>query len=178
MFKKNSDYQSQTRINYGIRVSMVRVVRDGEQLGVMSTDKAREIAQDDGLDLVELVSNVSPPVCGILDYGKYKFDQKIKDKEKAKKQRESQQKLKILTLRPVTDDHDLKNKLSQATNFLSEGKIVQFVVVLKGRELAHRDRGIEILKRIIIDMAEVAIVDLNPKMEGDKRMICRLLPKT
>ena len=179
MYNKNKSEeveQPRHRVNHQIRVPSVRVVKDGTQMGIMATDKARGMAQDSDLDLVEIVPNAKPPVCAIMDYGRFKFEQKLKDKERLKKQRENQIKLKVLVIKPVTSDHDLATKLNQAKEFLTDGKKVQFTIAFKGRHLAHKERGTELVNRIIADLAEVGSVECPPAMESNN-LICRLQPK-
>ena len=166
-----------TRVNYYIKAPMVRVVRDGQQLGIHPIEQARRLAQDANLDLVELVPNAHPPVCGILDFGKYKFEQKIKEKEAARKQKESQQQLKEIRLSHSIADHDIEMKITQAKKFLDEGKMVQFNLKLKGqRELIHRDQGYAVMNRIVTALTNSGSVDRNPKMEG-KSIVVRVNPK-
>ena len=179
---QNSDkkkFEGEHRINWQIRALQVRVAKDDKQLGVMSTDEARRLAQDENLDLVELVPGDSgrPPVCRIMDYGRFKYEQAVKKKESAKKQRESQVQVKELRLRPVTTDHDTDIKISQAKKFLEDGIRVQFNLKFKGpREMSHRDKGFEVMQRILQGLEPFAIVEKAPKLEGN-RIICCLSPK-
>ena len=172
---KKNEYP--TRINFNIRVPNVRVVQEGQQLGIMPTDQARQRAMDAGLDLVEIVPNAQPPVCEIVDYGKRKFEEKIKQKESAKKQRESQVQLKEIRLRPGIGTHDVETKVNQAKGFLAEGKNVQFNLQFKGhREMSHKEQGFSVINKIVADLAGVCAVEKAPKMEGN-RITCRLTPK-
>ena len=165
-----------TRVNFQIRVPNVRVVQDGKQLGVMPTDKARLLAQDAGLDLVEVAPQAQPPVCHIIEYDKYRYMQKQKEKEQARKQKESAQELKELRLRPGIQDHDIETKANTARKFLEEGKKVQLNLQFKNREITHKDEGFKVMDKIIKSLVDVATVERQPKMEGFK-LICRLEPK-
>lgn len=169
--------EGENRTNWQIRVPQVRVVREEEQLGVMPTDEARRIAQDDGLDLVEIAPDARPPVCRIMDYGRFRYEQNVKKKESAKKQRESQVQLKELRLRPGIADNDIETKVNQAKKFLEEGCRVQFNLQFKGqRELAHKDQGFLVMKKVTEALEPVCIVEKAPKSEGN-RIICCLAPK-
>ena len=148
--KQSARREDQNRVNWQIRVPQVRVVRDEEQLGVMPTDAARKMAMDDGLDLVEIAPTAKPPVCRIMDYGRFKYEQNIKKKEAAKKQRESQVQLKEIRLRPAIQDHDIETKINQAKKFIEEGCRVQFNLQFKGyRELNHKDQGFTVMQKIV-----------------------------
>lgn len=172
---KKNEYP--TRINFNIKVPQVRVVQDGKQLGIMRTDDARRIAQEAGLDLVEIVPNAQPPVCEIKDYGKWKFEEKIKQKESARKQRESQIQMKEIRLRPGIAGHDVETKVTQARKFIEEGKVVQLNLQFRGhRELSHKEQGFAVINKIIAELAGVSAVEKAPKMEGN-RITCRLTPK-
>lgn len=173
----NRRNENEIRINWQIKVSKVRVVKDEVQLGVMPIDAARRLAQDDGLDLVEIVPTASPPVCRIMDYGRFKYEEKVKKKENAKKQRGSQSQLKELRLRPGIAEHDTDTKISKAKKFLEEGHKVQFNLQFKGhREMSHRDQGFLVLKRVIDVLGSICIVEKAPKLEGN-RITCCLAPK-
>jgi translation initiation factor IF-3 len=175
---QNNRREDEHRVNWQIRVPQVRVVRDEEQLGVMPTDQARKLAQDDGLDLVEIAPTARPPVCRIMDYGRFRYEQQIKKKENAKKQRESQVQLKELRLRPGIADHDADTKIGQAKKFLEEGCRVQFNLQFRGqRELSHREQGFKVMTRITESLKEMCVVEKAPKMEGN-RITCLLAPKT
>lgn len=180
MFKKNQRFDRREdqgpRVNWAIRFPQIRVVRDEEQLGIMSPDEARKIAQELGLDLVEIVPNARPPVCRIMDYGKFKYDQKIKEKEKARKQRESQVQFKELRLSVSIADHDVETKIAQAKKFLAEGSKVQFNLKFSGRQMAHKDQGFEVVNRIVESLKDLANIEKAPKMEGN-RILCCLGPK-
>jgi translation initiation factor IF-3 len=148
-----------------IRVPEVRVINsDGEQLGVMPTDKAREIADEQGLDLVEVSPTAAPPVCRITDYGKYKY-------EKAKRQRQSKKKqhtiqVKEIKLRPKTEEHDFQFKRRHAEEFLEKAHKVKFTVIFRGRELDHKDMGARILHRMQEQLAHIGAVERPAMFEG------------
>lgn len=167
-----------TRINWQIKAQTVRLVQEGNQLGVMPIDQARRLATEAGLDLVEIAPNAKPPVCEIKDYGKFLYEEKIKQKENARRQRESKVEIKELRLRPGIAQHDVDTKVSQARKFIEEGKKVQFNLQFKGfREISHKDNGFIIVNNIVKSLSEVADVEKEPKFEGNK-IICRLTPKT
>jgi translation initiation factor IF-3 len=164
------------RVNFQIWATMVRVTQDGQQLGVMPIDKARRLAQDQGLDLMEVAAQAQPPVCTILDFGKYKYEQKMKMREQMRKQRATTVQLKELRLRPGTGDHDIEVKCAQAKKFIEEGKQVQLNLKYKKREIAHKDQGFSVMNKFIARMQDCAVVERPPKIEGST-LTCRLLPK-
>lgn len=165
------------RINWQIKSLTVRVIKGEEQLGIISTSEAIKIAQDDGVDLIEIVPGAKPPVCQILDFGKFKYEQRSKDKEFAKKQRESQVITKELRLRPGIQENDIETKLNQAKKFLAEGMKVQFNLEFRGgRQLSHKEQGFLIIQKVIENLNEVGVVEKNPKMDG-KKIICSIAPK-
>lgn len=143
--------QYRTRVNQYIRVPQVRVVyEDGTNGGIMATRDALKAAQDKGLDLVEINPRSTPPVCKIMDYGKYKYEEK--KKAQAAKKNQTIQELKELTFRPNTDENDLKHKLNQAKEFLAEGDRVKFTVRFRGREITHANLGKEKLEWILQEL--------------------------
>jgi translation initiation factor IF-3 len=148
-----------------IRVREVRVVGvDGTQLGIMTTSDAQRLAEEEGLDLVEVAPNERPPVCRIMDYGKYKY-QKSKRLQQAKKK----QKIilvKEIKLRPKTEEHDYRFKTQHVRRFLQDGHKAKVTVVFRGREMAHTELGRRILDRVIEDLEDVATVEQLPKQEG------------
>ena len=172
--KKQNNF---TKVNFQIRALTVRVTQDGQQLGVMPVVKARQIAQDAGLDLVEIAPTADPPVCTILDYGKYRFDLKQKEKEQKRKQRESSTQIKELRLRPAINGHDIETKAKSARKFLEDGKQVQLNLQFKNREITHKEQGFNVMNKIIENVKDIAEPDRIPKMEGN-RLICRLVPRT
>ena len=135
---------------------------DGEQLGVMSPEEALEVAREGGLDLVEVAANSRPPVCRIMDYGKYKYEQK---KKSASKKSHSAT-LKEVKLRPGTDQHDLNFKLNNARKFLMEGDKVKVTVMFRGREMVHTYRGREQLDQVLEQLGPIAKMESSPRMEG------------
>lgn len=162
------------RVNYNIRISPVRVFRNNECLGIMSTEEARQIAFNDGLDLVEIAPTARPPVCHIMDFGKFKYEQKIKDKEKAKKQREQAVSLKEIRLSPSIGMHDLEIKIKQAKEFLEDNKKVQLNMKFSYREMqTSKDIGFESINHFIENLKEISSVEFGPKFEGSK-LIARL----
>ena len=164
------------RTNFQIRVPNVRVIFGEDQLGIIPTDEARKIAQDNGLDLVEMLPHANPPVCHVLDYSKYKYDLKIKEKKNAKRQRESQIELKELRLTPTVDKHDVETKLNQAIKFLKENKKVQFTMRFSHRELHHKDIGVQLINSIIEKIDSVGAIETQPAFNGNK-LICVIAPK-
>lgn len=167
-----------TRINFQIRAHQVRVVRDGEQLGVMSTDQARRLAQEAGMDLVEVAPDARPhPVCHILEYSKYKFEQQKKEKDIRKKQREAQQEIKEIRLRPKIGDHDIETKARNARTFLEDGKKVLVVLQFRNREMQHKEIGWTVIREFLEQTKDVSSVEAAPRMDGN-RLTCRLTPKT
>jgi translation initiation factor IF-3 len=162
-------------MNHRIRISPVRVVmEDGTQLGVMPTDEARAKAQELGLDLLEISPNARPPVCKIIDAGKWKYEQSKKDRE-AKKNSTTVQ-LKQIKLRPKTDEHDIEFKTRHAKRFLEEGNKVQFVVRFRGRENAHPETGRAALDKIMAGLTEVARLERMPRYEN-RMMTMIVAPK-
>ena len=165
----------QIRINHRIRVPEVRVVgADGGMLGVMSTEEARRIAQEQGLDLVEVNPKAEPPVCKILDFGKFKYEEQKKKNEARKKQKVIE--IKEIKLRPTIDDNDYNIKMRAMQRFLQEGDKVKVTLRFRGRELAHQELGMAVLVRVRDDLDEVAKVEQMPKMEG-RQMVMVVAPK-
>ena len=153
------------RINDMIRVREVRLIDDeGEQLGVVPTPKAMEMAEDKGLDLVEIAPNADPPVCKVLDYGKYKFELEKKNRENKKKQK--LQELKEIRMQPKIDIHDLEFKTKHVRDFLDKGAKVKVTIRFRGRELAHTDRGRTVLYKVLDLLDREVTVDRQPAMEG------------
>lgn len=176
-FPKKFNDEPQHRVNWHIKCPQVRVVRDDEQLGIMTTDQARKLAQEAGLDLVEIAPQAKPPVCRIMDFGRFKYEQQIKTKEAAKKQRESKIHLKELRLRPSIAEHDTETKINKAKKFIEDGHKVQFSLQFRGqREMAHREQGFAVIAHVIEALKEFANIEKAPKLEGNK-IICCLSPK-
>ncbi|MCL1622912.1 translation initiation factor IF-3 [Moraxella sp. Tifton1] len=152
-------------MNEEIRAKEVRLVKeDGEQLGVVSLNNALQVAADAGLDLVELVADAKPPVCKIMDYKRYLYDQKQKAKEAKKNQKQTQ--VKEIKLRPGTEEADYQVKLRKIVEFLSNKDKVKVSIRFRGREMAHQEIGKAQLERIIQDTEEIASVEQAPKVEG------------
>ena len=153
-------------MNEQIRISPVRVINtEGELLGVMPTGKAMEAAREAGLDLVEVAPNERPPVCKIMDFGKFKYSQK----KRASKQKQHQVQVKEIRVRPKTGDHDIEVKVKRAREFLEHKDKVLVNVLFRGRELAHIDEGRKVMNEVLAALEDVAKVEKNPSMEG-KRM--------
>jgi len=143
----------------------VRVVgADGEKIGIVSLNEAKQMAYDASMDLVEISPNADPPVCKIMDYGKFQFEQNKKLAVAKKKQKQIQ--VKEIKFRPGTDEGDYQVKLRSLSKFLNEGDKTKITVRFRGREMAHREIGMDLLKRIEKDLEELAIVEQFPKMEG------------
>jgi translation initiation factor IF-3 len=155
-----------------IRVSPVRVIDEkGEQCGVIATFDALQMARERGLDLVEVSPNERPPVCRIMDYGKHKYDQKKKQKQ----HHSHEQQVKEIRLRPKTDDNDRKIKMNRAQRFLNEGHKVQFTMLFRGRERAHKDLAVGAFNDIVESLTETAKVERAIRMDG-KRLTMVLAP--
>ena len=159
-------------MNEQVRISPIRLIdHEGTQRGVVSTDEARSLARDLGMDLVEISPTERPPVCRIMDYGKYKYDQK-----KRQKQRTSHVAiLKEVRLRPKTDTNDRKIKMGRAVRFLKEGSKVQFTMLFRGRERAHQNVGLMVFQSILDELGEEAKVERPPRTEG-RRMTMVVAP--
>jgi translation initiation factor IF-3 len=152
-------------VNEQIRVPEVRLVgADGEMVGVVATREALVMAEEAGLDLVEVSPGAEPPVCKILDYGKYKYEQQKKANEARKKQKTVD--VKEIKLRPGIEKHDYEVKLRNAKRFLEEGDKVKVTLRFRGREMAHQDIGLGVLNRMKEDLGELAKVDMDAKIEG------------
>ncbi len=167
--------QDRTNINKNIRAKEVRVIDpDGEQLGVVPTYKALAIAGDHGLDLVEVSPNANPPVCKIMDYGRYKYEQTKKQQEAKKKQSTFQ--VKEIKIRPKTGEHDLNTKLNHIRRFIDKKDKVKVTVIFRGREITLSNRGRELLLLLAERAEEFASVEQSPKFEG-RSMTMVLAPK-
>jgi translation initiation factor IF-3 len=147
---------------------------NGEKQGVMPVEAAIEAAQEAGLDLVEVSPNADPPVCKILDYGKLKYQEQKKKAEARKKQKT--QDVKEIKLRPNIDIHDYQVKTKAMTRFFEDGDKVKVTLRFRGREMAHQDRGLEVMNRVKEEFAEVAKVEFEPKLEG-RQMTMVLAPR-
>ena len=164
------------QINEEIRDKEVRLISDsGEQLGVMSSQEALRKAEEQNLDLVKISPNAVPPVCKLMDYGKYRFEQTKREKEARKNQRVVE--VKEIRMSPSIDVNDFNVKLRNAQKFLAEGNRCKVTVRFRGREMAHTSIGQELLMKFADDCAETAIMDKSPKLEG-RHMSIFLSPKT
>ena len=154
------------RINEEIRAREVRVIgRDGEQLGIMSGREAQQLAYEKHLDLVEIAPTAKPPVCRIMDYGKYRYEQQKREKESRKKQ-------KTFDIK----EHDFNVKFKNAVRFLEDGDKVKVTIMFRGRELSHPELGEVLLNKMAAQLKEMAVVERQPKLEG-KNMIMIVAPK-
>ena len=167
--------KDETRINEQIRAVNVRLIdATGENIGVVTTRRALEMAREDGLDLVEISPNVDPPVCKITDYGKHKYDQQKKQAEMRKKQKVVE--VKEIKIRPVIEENDYQVKLRAAIRFFNDGNKVKVTMRFRGREMAHVDVGQKVLDRFCADLEEIAKQDARPKLEG-RQIVMVLSPK-
>ena len=177
-FKRNY-FQKRTRpkgprSNNRINSPEVQVIGStGENLGIINTNKAISMAKEEGLDLIEIAPNAKPPVCKIIDMGKYKYDAQKKANKAKKKQKKIE--LKEIKLRPVTETHDYNFKLKNAQKFLSKGDKVKFTIRFRGRELQHSNLGHDLMNKIQEDIKLVGKVEMNPKFDG-KQMIMVIQP--
>ncbi|NLV76992.1 MAG: translation initiation factor IF-3 [Tissierellia bacterium] len=164
------------QINEEIREKEVRLIDvDGGQIGIVPTKKAIELAYEKKLDLVKVAPNAKPPVCRIMDYGKYKYELAKKEKEAKKKQKIIN--IKEVRMTPNIEDHDLNVKAKKAIGFLKNGDKVKVSIRFRGRELGHTDMGKEVLLKFAEATSEYGVIDKAPKMEG-RNMIMYLVPKT
>jgi translation initiation factor IF-3 len=162
------------RINERIRTPRCRLIADaGEQLGIFNIGDALRIADEQGLDLVEIAPNADPPVCKIMDFGKYRYEQAIKAKIARKHQTTVQ--VKEIKFRPKIDKHDYETKKRHVIRFLESGAKVKVTIMFRGREMVHADRGLVILERLAEDLRDMAIIESHPKLEG-RNMLMLLAP--
>lgn len=153
------------RVNDKIRVPEIRLIgAEGENLGVVTPSRAMQLAEDAGLDLVEISPNASPPVCKIMDFGKFKYEQQKRESEARKKQKIIE--VKEVKFRPNTDIHDYDVKMRNVVRFLENGDKVKVTLRFRGREMAHQDLGRNLLERVAEDVKEIGKVENMPKMEG------------
>jgi len=163
------------RVNEDIDVPKVRLIgADGENIGVVTVREAIGYAEDAGLDLVEISPNAEPPVCKILDYGKFKYEAQKKKNEAKKKQKVID--VKEIKLRPNIDDHDYDVKMRNMRRFLSDGDKVKVTLRYRGREMAHQELGVDVLNRVKSDTDAIAKVEQEAKMEG-RQMVMIIVPK-
>lgn len=169
--------QDGVRRNEQIRAREVRLIgAEGEQLGIISRNDAIALAKEKGLDLVEVAATAEPPVCRVMDYGKYKYEQQKKKQEAKKRQTVVQ--IKEIKVRPKTDEHDYQTKLKHVRRFLEEGDRCKVTVFFRGREIVHKDRGLTILDRFIEDTKDLAKVDQEARAEGRTlQMLLAPIPK-
>jgi len=169
-FHKKNYFQRRTKprgpkANDRIRAPQVQVIgSDGKNLGILATKEAISVAKQEGLDLIEISPNASPPVCKIIDMGKYKYDLQKKANKAKKKQKIVN--LKEIKLRPVTEIHDYSFKIKNAQKFLKKGDKVKFTVKFRGREMQHTHLGNKLMDRIINDTSKLGKVEVKPKLEG------------
>ena len=167
-FNRNNNFRGKKdlhKINNFITSEDVRVILyDGEQLGIMKKNEAIDIAKGRNMDLVEIAPNNKPPVCKIVNYGKFKYQEQKKKNEAKKKQKVIE--TKELKIRPGTGEHDYQVKIRNAQKFLKEGNRVKFSLRFKGREMEHSNLGIDMLKRVKTDLGELIRVEMEPKIEG------------
>ena len=172
-FQRRSKPQG-PKANERIRALDVQVIgSEGKNLGVLPINKAIELAKSEGLDLIEISPNTNPPICKIMDIGKYKYDQQKKANQAKKKQKIVS--LKEIKLRPGTEIHDYNFKIKNAKKFITKGDKVKFTVKFKGREMQHIELGKNLMSRIQNDTKEIARVETNPKFEG-RQMIMIIQP--
>ena len=174
-----NNFQKRTRdkgpkSNNRINSPEVQVIAsNGENLGILNTNEAISMAKEEGLDLIEIAPNTKPPVCKIIDIGKYKYNAQKKANQAKKKQKKIE--VKEIKLRPVTETHDYQFKIKNAQKFISKGDKVKFTIRFKGRELQHAHLGEELMDKIKVDMQEVGKVELDPRFDG-KQIIMVIQP--
>ena len=166
------------QLNEDIRDSEIRLIGStGEQLGIMSAAQAQRIADEQGLDLVKISPQATPPVCKLMDYGKFRFEQGKREKEAKKNQHVVE--IKEIRMSPGIDVGDFNTKLKNAQKFLADGNRVKVSVRFRGREMAHPEQGLSILERLADDLKDVAVIENQPKMEGrNMHMLIAPLPAT
>jgi len=165
----------QNRKNHEIRVPRVRVIgSDGEMIGVLSRDEALAKAEEEGLDLVEIQPNADPPVCKIMDFGKFKFELQKKANEAKKKTKQVE--IKEVKFRPVTDEGDYQIKLRKMREFLVDGDKIKVNIRFRGREMSHMELGREMAQRIETDLGDDIVIESRPRLEG-RQMVMMIAPK-
>lgn len=166
------------RLNEAIKVKECRLIAyDGSQLGIFPIEQAQRIADNEGYDLVEIAPQAQPPVCRIMDYGKFKYDQAIKAKQARKNQ--SKVETKEMKFRPKIDIGDYTTKKKHVMRFLAAGCKVKITIMFRGREMSHPEQGLSILERLADDLKDVAVIENQPKMEGrNMHMLIAPLPQT
>lgn len=165
----------QNRRNQEIRVPRVRVIgSDGEMIGVLSRDEALAMAEEEGLDLVEIQPNADPPVCKIMDFGKFRFEAQKRANEAKKKSKQVE--IKEVKFRPVTDEGDYQIKLRKMREFLEDGDKIKVNIRFRGREMSHQELGRGMLNRLEADLGEDIVIESRPRMEG-RQMVMMIAPK-
>ena len=172
-FQRRTKHRGPRSNNRIISAEVQVISSDGKNLGILNTNEAISIAKNEGLDLIEIAQNAKPPVCKIMDMGKYKYDAQKKANKAKKKQKKIE--IKEIKLRPVTEIHDYTFKIKNAQKFLSKGDKVKFTIKFKGRELQHSNLGDDLMKKIKTDMETLGKVELQPKFDG-KQMIMIIQP--
>ncbi|WP_370316265.1 translation initiation factor IF-3 [Sagittula sp.] len=158
------------RINDRIRAPEIRLIgAEGENVGVVTPQRAMEMAERAGLDLVEISPNATPPVCKIMDFGKFKYEQQKRESEARKKQKIIE--IKEIKFRPGTDKHDYDVKMRSVLKFLDEGDKVKVTLRFRGREMAHQELGVQMLQRVEADLGGLAVIEQFPKMDGRQRVM-------
>ncbi|WP_312274646.1 translation initiation factor IF-3 [Candidatus Igneacidithiobacillus taiwanensis] len=167
--------EKEIRINREILAAKVRLIGDtGEQLGIVSLHEALAAAEEAELDLVEIAPQADPPVCRIMDYGKFRFQESKRQHEARKRQKQSQ--VKEIKFRPRTDDADYQIKLRSIVRFLEDGDRAKITLRFRGREMSHPELGMEVLNRVETDLQEIGVVEQRPRMEG-RQMVMIIAPK-
>ncbi len=165
MIREGCPIEKHVRVNDGIRAKEVRVVGpDGKQIGIKPIEEALRLAEEMDLDLVEVAPLADPPVCKIMDYGKYRYEQTVKMKEARKKQ--AVVSFKEMKMRPKIDRHDYEIKKRHIERFLKSGHKVKVTVMFRGREMTHTERGMELLQQLAEELSELGTVESEPKLEG------------
>ena len=172
-FQRRTKHKGPRSNNRIVSAEVQVISSDGQNLGILNTQEAITIAKNEGLDLIEIAQNAKPPVCKIMDMGKYKYDAQKKANKAKKKQKKVD--LKEIKLRPVTEVHDYSFKIKNAQKFLTKGDKVKFTIRFKGRELQHSHLGNKLMTKIKEDMKEIGKVELDPKFDG-KQMIMVIQP--
>ena len=172
-FQRRTKHKGPRSNNRIVSAEVQVISSDGQNLGILNTQEAITIAKNEGLDLIEIAQNAKPPVCKIMDMGKYKYDAQKKANKAKKKQKKIE--VKEIKLRPVTEIHDYTFKIKNAQKFLSKGDKVKFTIKFKGRELQHSNLGDELMQKIKTDMEKLGKVELQPKFDG-KQMIMIIQP--
>ena len=172
-FQRRTKHKGPRSNNRIVSAEVQVISSDGQNLGILNTQEAITIAKNEGLDLIEIAQNAKPPVCKIMDMGKYKYDAQKKAHKAKKKQKKIE--IKEIKLRPVTEIHDYTFKIKNAQKFLSKGDKVKFTIKFKGRELQHSNLGDELMQKIKTDMEKLGKVELQPKFDG-KQMIMIIQP--